>query len=277
MEKVFYDLSSTTFSGYRCTLMKWGHCKGGYHRHAVLALVVNPQGLPFYWEVLPGNTADVTTMTWLLKRLNNLFENMPIEINPTLVFDRGMVSHENLALLEIANIKYISAMDKNQIEGVTGIDFQPFSHLQSQRCVLQADELENFDKLDAQSYYREIGVKGTRRYILCFNPQLKKAQRLARQQAVDEFRHFVGTQNRQLLAAKKSRQLKPTTDKFVRQLKKAKLNGFVDVELTAKELPGQNRPILTYQAQIRIDTFARLHTGRLDGFWLLVIRVLVGM
>ena len=51
LNSVFYDLSSTTFSGLKCHLMKWGHCKEGYKNHVVLALVVNRDGLPFYWEV----------------------------------------------------------------------------------------------------------------------------------------------------------------------------------------------------------------------------------
>ncbi|MEA3545055.1 MAG: hypothetical protein U9R69_07540, partial [Thermodesulfobacteriota bacterium] len=48
MKSVFYDLSSTTFSGSRCLLMKWGHCKEGYQNHVVLAIIVNNDGLPFY-------------------------------------------------------------------------------------------------------------------------------------------------------------------------------------------------------------------------------------
>jgi len=125
MKSVFYDLSSTTFTGTRCVLMKWGHCKEGYHNHIVLALVVNQQGLPFYWEVLPGGTADAQTITWLLSRLKDRF----IINETTLVFDRGMVSDDNLALLETSKIKYISAMDKSQLEPITGLDFTVFSHL----------------------------------------------------------------------------------------------------------------------------------------------------
>jgi len=74
LNSVFYDLSSTTFTGNHCVLMHWGHCKEGYHNHVVLALVVNSEGLPFYWEVLPGSTADVTTITWLIERLSNRFD-----------------------------------------------------------------------------------------------------------------------------------------------------------------------------------------------------------
>ena len=91
MRNVFYDLSSTTFTTSRCMLVKWGHCKEGYRNHAVLALVVNKDGLPFYWEVLRGGTTDATTITWLLEQLEQRL-NVP---HTTLVFDRGMVSDDN--------------------------------------------------------------------------------------------------------------------------------------------------------------------------------------
>jgi transposase len=39
---------------------------------------------------LPGGTADVTTIIWLLERLKNRFKIN----NTTLVFDRGMVSND---------------------------------------------------------------------------------------------------------------------------------------------------------------------------------------
>ena len=93
MRNVFYDLSSTTFTTARCILVKWGHCKEGYRNHAVLALVVNRSGLPFYWEVLPGGTTDATTIAWLLERLEERFKVS----QTTLVFDRGMVSDDNLS------------------------------------------------------------------------------------------------------------------------------------------------------------------------------------
>jgi len=96
MRSVFYDLSTSTFSGSHCVLMKWGRCKEGYRNHVVLALVVNGDGLPFYWEVLPGGTADATTIIWLMEHVR---DRLAVS-NMSLVFDRGMVSEENLALLE---------------------------------------------------------------------------------------------------------------------------------------------------------------------------------
>lgn len=274
MKSLYYDLSSTSFNGAKCKLMKWGHCKSGYDNHVVLALIVNKKGLPFYWEVLPGCTADSTTIIWLLECLKEKFnpENLK-EI--TFVFDRGMVSDDNLNLLELNNIKYISAMDKNQIENITEIDFTVFCDLVPEKIAEQVYSLHGFQKIDENTFSREIKLKGKRRYILCFNPQLFKDQRKAREQALANFRTFVSNLNAELLEAKKSRQKQPTYAKFKKRLKKVKLSGFVDVVLSKKhvyrkEEDGTIRKILTYQAKVVVDNDKMLLAGNQDGFWLLV-------
>lgn len=265
---VFYDLSSTTFTGARCVLMQWGHCKEGYHNHVVLALVVNRDGLPFYWEVLPGSTADVTTVTWLIERLARRFDLA----ETTLVFDRGMVSDDNLVALEDKEIKYISAMDRNQLEGITGLNFTLFSHLDTAQVDKQAGKLSGFTKLNKNTYYREFPVKGKRRHILCFNPQLFKDQRKARAQAIVDFTTFVQELNADLRAAKRSRQYKATKEKFTRRLKRVKLSTFVDVDLRSIHVKGgtDQGAIRTYQAAVIVDEQAKRTAEKLDGFWLLV-------
>jgi len=267
---VFYDLSSTTFSGSKCLLMKWGHCKEGYKNHVVLALVVNRDGLPFYWEVLPGCTTDSNTIIWLLDCCKKRFANL----ETTLVFDRGMVSDDNLALLEANKIKYITAMDRNQIENITGIDFTRFKHLESDKVEQQASELANFTNIDDRTYYREIKVEGKRRYILCFNPQLFKDQQRARSQAIENFRGFAKTLNAELLAAKNSRDKGATQKKFDQKLKKLKLSQFVNVRLRAKRLTiyssGKKRTVKTFQGATYVDDENMRLAGKLDGFWLAV-------
>jgi transposase len=268
LKSVFYDLSSSTFTGRRCVLMRWGHCKEGYRNHVVLALVVNSEGFPFYWEVLPGGTADAKTITWLIERLQERFK----KIEMTLTFDRGMVSDDNLALIETANINYVSAMDRSQLEGITGLDFTAFSYLDPDKIDKQAVDMHEFKKLNDTTYYREIKVEGKRRYILCFNPELFKDQRKTRIQAVTDFRKFVNEMNIELKEAKKSRQKKTTYNKFKQKLVKVKLDGFVDVKLNRIYNKGKTngRAIRTYQAAVSVDDTALGKAGRLDGFWLLV-------
>lgn len=271
MKSVFYDLSSTTFTGSRCVLMKWGHCKEGYKNHVVLAIVVNQEGLPFYWEVLPGGTADATTIDWLLRRLKKRFKANDV----TLVFDRGMVSDDNLCLIEKAEIKYISAMDKSQLEGITEVDFSKFSHFDPEHVVRQIGKTEDFTKLNDNTYYLEVKVEGKRRYILCFNPLLFKDQRKARNQAIENFEFLTKNLNAELQMAKRSRQRKATYKKFKLGITKFKLTSFVDVTLQIKHVVRKNADgteikIRTYQGTVNVDEKSCKNAGKLDGFWLLV-------
>ncbi|MCP4404927.1 MAG: IS1634 family transposase [bacterium] len=270
MTLVFYDLSSTTFSGTQCVLMKWGYCKEGYHNHVVLALVVNRLGLPFYWDVLPGGTADVTTITWLLTRLTQRFQDLQV----TLTFDRGMVSNDNLTALEQAHIKYISAMDTDQIEGITGLDFSIFSHLEPERIERQAKQLPGFTPLTDTTYYREIGVQHGRRYLLCFSPPLFKKHRLARADAVRVFQASAQRINAELGSARTSRQQAASQAKFDQQIRKAKLSACVTVTVLPMQVPvdssGKSGLVRSWQGTVVVDQHAMRHAGRLDGFWLLV-------
>jgi len=273
MKSLFYDLSSTSFEGTKCKLMKWGHCKSGYDNHVVLALVVNKQGLPFYWEVLPGCTADSTTIIWLLERLKNIFNLKKLK-EITFVFDRGMVSDNNLALLEKEQIKYISAMDRNQIKDITEVDFTQFSNLLPEKVDEQVDNLPEFNKINENTFAREIKVEGKRRYILCFNPQLFKDQRKAREKALVNFRIFVSNLNAELLEAKNSRHRHPTYSKFKKRLEKVKLSSFADVILSIKYVyrqdNGTTRKIHTYQGKVVVNKDKMCLAGNKDGFWLLV-------
>lgn len=273
MKSLYYDLSSSSFEGTKCTLMKWGHCKGGYENHVVLALVVNKKGLPFYWEVLPGGTADSTTITWLLERLKSKFKLNNLK-NITFVFDRGMVSDDNLDILETDEIKYISAMDKNQIESITKIKFEQFADLLPEKIDEQVKKLKGFKKINDNTYAREIKTTGKRRYILCFNPQLFKDQRKARKQALVDYNTFVNELNKELLDAKNSRKRSSTSNKFKKRLEKINLNGFVKITLSKKYVHKTdnetNRNIQTYQGKVVVDEEGMRMAGKKDGFWLLV-------
>jgi transposase len=63
--------------------------------------------------ILEDYTADVSTIKNLSTQWKNQFSFGDNEI--ILVFDRGMVSDENLKHLELNKYIYITAMDKNQI------------------------------------------------------------------------------------------------------------------------------------------------------------------
>jgi len=273
MESVFYDLSSSTFSGTRCVLMDWGFCKEGFENHVVLALIVNKKGLPVYWEVLPGCTADATTIELLMRNLRGRFN----AATTTLVFDRGMVSDANFKLLEQTQSKYISAMDRNQlVKTGDDINFADFSGLTAEEVEKHIMVSGAFGKMNEITYHHEVKLKeeGKRRYILCFNPQLRNDQVKAREEAVVRFRATVRSINHELLNAKNSRDEKSTLNKFNSEMS-IEQRGFLKISFKKKKLNYENDKcqtvtVFTYQGIVEVDEEKLRVAGQLDGFWMIV-------
>ncbi|MCD4816464.1 MAG: hypothetical protein K8R06_08705, partial [Methanosarcinales archaeon] len=125
MRVIFYDLSDSYFEGRKCTLSKPGKTKanGFKENRIVLSLLVNSEGYPFSWEILDDYTSDVKTLTGNADQWKQKF-NLPKVI---MVFDRGMVSDDNLKHLENSkSYFYITALNKNQIADVDGANLKRF-------------------------------------------------------------------------------------------------------------------------------------------------------
>jgi transposase len=270
MGSLYYDLSTTTFSGTKCLFVKWGHCKEGYDNHVVLALVVNKKGFPIYWNVLPGGTSDASSIEWMFKDLREKFSSKGV----TAVFDRGMVSDDNLNLLEESGIKYISAMDKNQIKDHCDMDFKQFCSLSSEEIVNKIFESNKFVKVDKKTYSYDVPCQGKRRYVLCFNPELRQEQQDARAVAICDFDLFLRQTNKELLGAEKSRSEESTQKKLKNMLSQLKIKSFVDIVIKKKVLRRETvkgvKRITTFQADYVIDEKNKQQAGLLDGFWMCV-------
>jgi transposase len=63
----------------------------------LLGVLINDEGYPFKWDVFPGNMAEVKTL-----KQNIIACNVRFKLdgkNITLVFDKGIISDENAALI----------------------------------------------------------------------------------------------------------------------------------------------------------------------------------
>src|SRR6201994_2751748 len=96
---LLYDLTSTYFEGQAGEIPA---ARRGYSRDSrpdalqlILAMVVTEEGLPLSYEVFEGNRADVTTLEEILDSV----ERKHGKLGRVWVFDRGIVSEENLNLL----------------------------------------------------------------------------------------------------------------------------------------------------------------------------------
>ena len=250
------DLPSMSFSDIRCILVKCGKLQVGYDYNAVLALFVNKNGLPLYWEVLSGSTIDVNAIKCLFDRVGQKLKDI------TLVFDRGMVSKSNIIFLEKQGIKYITEVDKNQTEEIAKVDFESFDL--NSNIHDKIEEL-NFSKLDEDTYYKEVKLESKHRYILCFNPQIFLCKRKNINKVIEGFKEFVHEMNRDLLMSEKSLEEGDIYSKFNEQLMKHKIKPFVDIDLVEMYVD----KVRTYQGKIIFNKIDYKHSKGL-GFCLLV-------
>jgi transposase len=223
---VNYDLSSSYFVGFKCKLSAFGRSKDGKPncKQVILALMINSRGYPFNWDVFPGNLPEIETMDKIIKSCAHRFK---LE-NVSMVFDRGLVSDDNLDLIEDKNLKYITALDRDQIPNIANIDLQVFKDLDSDNALECIPQLAGFSQFDASLYYHDLGVDRKRRYVVGINPERFIQDRKTRKDKMDCFRRFLVQTNRSLKKAKRDRMATPTRNKFFNELKRLKIKKYYE-------------------------------------------------
>ncbi len=114
---LLYDLTSTYFEAdtlreapdkrqYGYSRDKRGDC-----RQVVIGLIVTPEGFPLSYEVLAGNTADCTTLSDLLKRIETRYG----KANRIWVMDRGIPTEETLAQMREMGASYLVGTPKGRL------------------------------------------------------------------------------------------------------------------------------------------------------------------
>jgi transposase len=78
----------------------------------VLALIVNPDGFPFSYEVFDGNRADVTTVETILRTV----ERKHGKARRVWIFDREVVSEENLAAIRKRGGEYLVGTTRSKLK-----------------------------------------------------------------------------------------------------------------------------------------------------------------
>src|SRR5437879_4792136 len=113
---LLYDLTSTYVEGAAEAnpLMQRGYSRD--HRpdceQLVLALIVNQEGFPFSYEVFDGNRADVSTVEAILRTV----ERKHGKARRVWIFDRGVVSEENLVAIRKRCGEYLGGRPRSKPE-----------------------------------------------------------------------------------------------------------------------------------------------------------------
>jgi len=234
-----YDLSSSYFVGFKCDLAYRGKSKDDKpkNKQVVLGILVNDRGYPFKWDVYPGNMAEVHTLSNNIEACVKRFKLK----NINLVFDRGIVSNKNLKQINDVKLKYISALDKDQIPKINSLDVSIFSEITSKNHTTHLKK-HGFQIFDSLLFYKDLGVIDDRRYVLGFNPELFRMERKCREEKIEYFEKFLVEKNKELENAQRSRKELSTQQIILTELKRLKIKKYFDPpELTPLKLERQNK------------------------------------
>jgi hypothetical protein len=117
---LLYDLTSTYFEINASDVPEGDKRHHGYSRdkrpdcpQVVIALVVTPEGLPLAYEVLPGNTADCTTLRKFLDKIEKQYGRA----RRVWVMDRGIPTEEVLAEMRASDppVQYLVGTPKGRL------------------------------------------------------------------------------------------------------------------------------------------------------------------
>jgi transposase len=165
---LLYDLTSTYVEGAaeENPMMRRGYSRD--HRpdceQLVLALIVNPEGFPFSYEVFDGNRADVSTLEVILRTVERKYG----KARRVWIFDRGVVSEQNLETVRKHGGQYLVGT--------------PRSKLKQFEAELLKDD---FEKIRPEVEVKQIPIPGGEEtYILCRTAGRKEKEKAIRSRFV---------------------------------------------------------------------------------------------
>jgi transposase len=112
---VLYDITSTYFEGEAKgnALAQYGYSRDRRSdcKQVCIGLVVSREGMPFGYEVFPGNCGDAATVEEIVKRMERRYG----EADRIWVLDRGMASEQKVDFLKEGGRRYILGTPRSML------------------------------------------------------------------------------------------------------------------------------------------------------------------
>jgi hypothetical protein len=203
----FLDTTTLWFEGAGGeSLGQYGHSKDyrGHLKQVVLGIVLDDADRPIASFLMPGNTADVTLLLPVVKRLRERFGIR----EACIVADRGMISADTIAALEAEKIEYILGVRERTSREVRAE-------------IIEDDGLAVPLLIPRQKGETELAVRKTtitgRRYVICRNAEEAKKDAAARAELVAGLERKLAQGDKALVANKGFRRFlkTPEGDGFV--------------------------------------------------------------
>jgi len=161
---LLYDLTSSYVEGLagKNPMVQHGYSRD--HRsdckQVVIALIVNVEGFPLSYETFDGNRADVTTVETVMRMVERKYGRA----RRVWVFDRGIVSEENLEALRRRGGQYLVGTPRSKLK-------------QFERELLEG----NWEQVRADVEVQRVPVPGGEEtYVLCRTAARREKERAIR-------------------------------------------------------------------------------------------------
>ena len=196
IDLVFFDTTSIYFEGEGGReLGRQGNSKD--HRpdlkQVVVGVALDLAGWPLCCEMWPGNTADVTSLVPVVKRMRQRFGVRRICI----VADRGMISDQTIRALESEelNCGYILGVRMRAVKEVRELVLADRGHYEE----VTPERLRAKDPSPLK--VKEVFIEG-RRYVVCLNEEQRRKDAADREAIVEHLREQLKRGDKELIGNK---------------------------------------------------------------------------
>lgn len=199
LDLVFFDTTSIYFEGEGPGgLAEFGNSKD--HRpdrkQIIIGVVMTGEGKPICCEFWPGNMSDIIALKDIVKNLKERFSIGRV----ILVCDRGMVSKENISLLEEEGFQYIFGVRMRRVKKI-------------RRDILSRQG--RYKKVKDNLKVKEVNLDGDR-FVICLNPEEEKRDREVRETLIRELEEKIRTNPSSLIGNKGYRKYVKIEKDFMR-------------------------------------------------------------
>jgi transposase len=275
-EIYFFDGTTSFFEGTECDLGEPAYDKQvGYTNNAILiCLATDRLGFPIAWETFSGSKKEISEFKKVAARMRDALEMR----NVTFCFDRGFVSETNIELIENIvglNSKYISALDRNQIQKKFDLNhftlnLRPKLIRRYTREVIMAQAKRKrvittfggFYRVGEDRFYKGLGMSEGRRYVVSFNAAIYQAEQSKRKNKIEYVKNQFLLLNKELHDAKGERCDNALEKRIEKILSKAFLNKIIEYKI----LPiASKNGTQTYKIEHTINTSELAEQEKHDG------------
>jgi transposase len=166
LDLVMFDTTSLKYwgEGEDIALLQYGYSKEkrGDLKQLIIGILMTKDGLPVGCEIFPGNTSDLKSFLYIIKKLREEYKIGKL----IWVADRGMVSTDN-----------ISKLNELKQEYILGIKMRQFNQEKKDKFL----SLDGMFPVRDDLYVKEIIVPNEGRYIICYNPKEAEIERKKRE------------------------------------------------------------------------------------------------